>query len=203
MQRHPPGGRLSTAIRAPAATGQEHLSLAPQRMLPGHRIHWLFGGARAYPAMLDAIAMARTEILLETYIWASDANGRRFVDAVCIKAQEGVRVRCVIDGAGSFGFSGDDVARMRSAGVMLSVFHPVGPGAFLGTAPLSPTIVGMTRQASCSCEQLRLSAEGEPVRISVCHCLACQRRTGSAFGFQARFEAGWVRLRELGGRLWS
>jgi hypothetical protein len=29
--------------------------------------------------------------------------------------------------------------------------------------------------------------EGEPVRISVCHCLACKRRTGSAFGYQARF----------------
>jgi hypothetical protein len=25
------------------------------------------------------------------------------------------------------------------------------------------------------------------VRISMCHCLACQRRTGSAFGMQARF----------------
>lgn len=30
-------------------------------------------------------------------------------------------------------------------------------------------------------------AEGEPIRVSVCHCLACQRRTGSAFGVQARF----------------
>jgi len=96
-------------------------------MVPGHRIRWLFGGALAYPAMLDAIALARSEILLEMYIWASDTNGRRFVDAVCIKAQEGVRVRCVIDGAGSFSFSGDDVAKMRSAGVLLSIFHPVGP----------------------------------------------------------------------------
>ena len=25
------------------------------------------------------------------------------------------------------------------------------------------------------------------MRVSVCHCLACQRRTGSAFSFQARF----------------
>jgi cardiolipin synthase A/B len=118
---------LSTALIAPAPPEQERLSLTPQRMLPGHRVHWLFGGAQAYPAMLDAIAMARSEILLETYIWASDANGRRFVDAVCIKAQEGVRVRCLIDGAGSFGFSGEDVARMKAAGVLLSVFHPVGP----------------------------------------------------------------------------
>jgi hypothetical protein len=44
-----------------------------------------------------------------------------------------------------------------------------------------------TSEAACSCGQLRLVAEGEPLRISICHCLACQRRTGSAFGFQARF----------------
>jgi hypothetical protein len=50
------------------------------------------------------------------------------------------------------------------------------------------------RQAACSCGQLQLVALGEPVRISVCHCLACQRRTGSAFGFQARFPRSDVRL---------
>jgi hypothetical protein len=43
------------------------------------------------------------------------------------------------------------------------------------------------RHASCSCGQLKLNCEGEPVRVSICHCLACQRRTGSAFGAQARF----------------
>lgn len=43
------------------------------------------------------------------------------------------------------------------------------------------------REAACSCGQLRLTAEGDPVRISICHCLACQRRTGSVFGAQARF----------------
>jgi len=45
----------------------------------------------------------------------------------------------------------------------------------------------VTRDAACSCGQLRVKVEGEPLRVSVCHCLACQRRTGSAFGFQARF----------------
>ena len=43
------------------------------------------------------------------------------------------------------------------------------------------------RHASCSCGALTLEAEGEPLRVSVCHCLACQRRTGSPFGQQARF----------------
>jgi len=44
-----------------------------------------------------------------------------------------------------------------------------------------------TRIASCSCGQLRLTCQGEPVRISLCHCLECQKRTGSIFGTQARF----------------
>jgi len=43
------------------------------------------------------------------------------------------------------------------------------------------------RLASCSCGQLSAVVVGEPVRISICHCLACQRRTGSVFGEQARF----------------
>ncbi|MEH6461625.1 GFA family protein [Chitinimonas sp. JJ19] len=43
------------------------------------------------------------------------------------------------------------------------------------------------RLASCSCGQLTAMVVGEPVRVSICHCLACQRRTGSVFGQQARF----------------
>lgn len=43
------------------------------------------------------------------------------------------------------------------------------------------------RRATCMCGQLAITCEGEPVRISMCHCIECQRRTGSAFGIQARF----------------
>ena len=44
-----------------------------------------------------------------------------------------------------------------------------------------------SRTASCSCGQLRIEVHGEPLGVSVCHCLACQRRTGSAFAALARF----------------
>ncbi|MFD2366631.1 GFA family protein [Pseudoduganella sp. GCM10020061] len=44
-----------------------------------------------------------------------------------------------------------------------------------------------TRFASCSCGQLSAEVVGDFVRNSVCHCLACQRRTGSVFGQVARF----------------
>ena len=50
------------------------------------------------------------------------------------------------------------------------------------------------RHAACSCGQLHLVAEGDPIRVSICHCLACQRRTGSAFGIQARFARNQVRI---------
>ena len=46
-----------------------------------------------------------------------------------------------------------------------------------------------SRTASCSCGQLRIEVQGEPLGIGVCHCLACQRRTGSVFAALASFRA--------------
>ena len=59
------------------------------------------------------------------------------------------------------------------------------------------------RRATCSCGQLGIALRGEPVRISVCHCVDCQRRTGSVFGVQARFARSQVA--EVSGRsaTWS
>ena len=49
------------------------------------------------------------------------------------------------------------------------------------------------REASCSCGQLRLQADGEPVETTMCHCLACQRRTGSAFSIQGLYKREHIR----------
>jgi len=66
----------------------------------------------------------------------------------------------------------------------------------------------MTRRAACSCGQLHLTIEGEPSRISMCHCLECQRRTGAVISNQARFPreqvtiagkaTAWGKLRRSG-----
>jgi len=50
------------------------------------------------------------------------------------------------------------------------------------------------RKAACSCGQLRVTCVGEPVRLSMCHCLECQKRTGSPFGVQARFRREQVTM---------
>ena len=64
-----------------------------------------------------------------------------------------------------------------------------------------------TRRAACSCGQLHLTIEGEPSRISMCHCLECQRRTGAVISNQARFRrervtfagkaTAWMRSRPI------
>jgi hypothetical protein len=51
-----------------------------------------------------------------------------------------------------------------------------------------------SRRASCCCGQLHLTCEGEPIRVSICHCLACQQRTGSVFGTQARYHRDQVTI---------
>jgi len=51
-----------------------------------------------------------------------------------------------------------------------------------------------TRTATCRCGQLKAECTGEPVRVSVCHCLDCQKRSGSAFAVQARWPEDQVRV---------
>lgn len=48
------------------------------------------------------------------------------------------------------------------------------------------------RTASCRCGQLMATVTGDPVRVSVCHCLNCKKRSGSAFAVQARWPAEQV-----------
>jgi hypothetical protein len=52
----------------------------------------------------------------------------------------------------------------------------------------------MTHTASCRCGQLRATVTGDPVRVSVCHCLDCKKRSGSSFAIQARWPANQVTL---------
>ena len=43
----------------------------------------------------------------------------------------------------------------------------------------------VSRTARCGCGQLSIACDGEPAKVSLCHCLECQRRTGSVFGIAA------------------
>ena len=50
------------------------------------------------------------------------------------------------------------------------------------------------RTASCRCGAVKAIAVGEPARVSVCHCLECKQRSGSAFSYNATYEEAQVRV---------
>jgi hypothetical protein len=48
--------------------------------------------------------------------------------------------------------------------------------------------MGMTTlEARCACGRLTVHCATEPAHVTACHCAACERRTGSAFGLAAWF----------------
>ncbi len=52
----------------------------------------------------------------------------------------------------------------------------------------------MTRIARCSCGQLRAEALDDPVRVVVCHCSECKRRTGAAYVVSAYFQKNHIEV---------
>jgi hypothetical protein len=50
------------------------------------------------------------------------------------------------------------------------------------------------REAHCACGALSARTAGDPFRVSICHCLECKRRTGTAFGWNATFDADLVQV---------
>jgi len=93
-------------------------------VLAGNRLTLLENGAGYFPALLDAIARARREIHLETYIFELDELGQRVAQALIDAAARGVRVRVLADGIGSRTFDVAWRARLRSAGIDLLFYRP-------------------------------------------------------------------------------
>lgn len=81
-------------------------------------------GDTLYDAMLASIAGATEHVLLESYIFAYDEIGRRFVDTLIAKADSGVLVRLHLDAAGSLFWQSRRLSsHLRHSGVQLRWFH--------------------------------------------------------------------------------
>jgi hypothetical protein len=52
----------------------------------------------------------------------------------------------------------------------------------------------LARLATCVCGRLTASCSGDPAQVSLCHCLACHRRTGSTYGIAAFYPRENVRV---------
>jgi len=91
--------------------------------LQGNTITLLENGEAFFPALLEAIDSAQQEILLQTYIFAVDATGRRVADALARAAARGVSVRVLVDGFGGADFVRELMGELNAAGVETLIFR--------------------------------------------------------------------------------
>jgi cardiolipin synthase len=89
----------------------------------GNRVEILTDGDRFYPAMLDAIRQARETVTMECYIFKKGSIGDQFVDALCERAEAGVRVTIVMDAIGSFGAFRQLSKPLQAAGCRVAAYQ--------------------------------------------------------------------------------
>jgi len=115
-----------------ALSGARHLgslmrvvdSVVSRPLLPGNRVTVLESRTNAYPAMLEAIAGAKTSLSLCSYIFDNDVAGRRFVEALGEAVRRGVQVRVLVDALGSRYTWPPITGKLRRAGVRAARFLP-------------------------------------------------------------------------------
>ncbi|MBI2897163.1 MAG: cardiolipin synthase B [Deltaproteobacteria bacterium] len=114
-------------VPSPARIPRRYREPVSERKVGGNDVVLLRNGTAAFPTMLDAIASAREQVLLEMYWFGSDGIGRRFARALEDKARDGVEVAVIHDSVGSIDAAPEMFDDMRAAGVRVVEFNPVAP----------------------------------------------------------------------------
>jgi cardiolipin synthase len=121
----PDPNRDPAALTATAAA-LSRLAGSPPRGATEVRV--LRDGAETFPAMLEAIEEAQRQVRFENFIFAGDATGRRFAEALSGAAKRGVDVRVLYDPIGTMMVRGGTIANVLHAdGVTVRPFRPLSP----------------------------------------------------------------------------
>lgn len=115
----------------------------------GNRIELLQGGDDLFPRMEAAIAAARHEIWLATYIFHDDPAAQRIAEALKAASARGVGVHVVIDGFGSIATLAGVRAMFDGSAVKLEVFRPLDRWY----AWLQPGQLRRLHQKLCVCDE--------------------------------------------------
>ncbi|WCM92633.1 cardiolipin synthase ClsB [Acidovorax sp. NCPPB 2350] len=94
------------------------------RWVPGNRFELLENGEDFFPRVFGAIAAARREVLLETFILFDDKIGRGLHAALLQAARNGAQVHVLVDGFGSPDLPPSFVDPLVEAGVHFRIFDP-------------------------------------------------------------------------------
>ncbi len=169
----------------------------------GNRPVLLRDGATAFEAMLAVMEHARHTLDFECYIFrGADEVGQRFVQAMIAAVGRGVRVRLLVDWIGGRGTPRRVWKMLRSGGVDVRIFSPIGFRAWLGLLPrdhrkllVADGKVGITGGIGIG-EEWRLGALGpkrRPWRDTV-----VQIHGPAAEAMERAFDSMWQRAAGLG-----
>ncbi|MDG2388430.1 MAG: cardiolipin synthase [Planctomycetaceae bacterium] len=98
--------------------------LTKQRPMNGNRVEVLSDTNRTFGLIQEAIRDAKETIHLEYYIWQPDQTGIQLRDLLIKKAKEGIRVRFLYDGVGSWWLGKRFLTPMIEAGIEVAGFLP-------------------------------------------------------------------------------
>ncbi|MFK0032802.1 cardiolipin synthase ClsB [Pseudomonas monteilii] len=90
----------------------------------GNNVQLLINGEQYYPRVFKAMAQAREEILLETFIIFDDKVGQQLQQVLIEAARRGVRVEVVVDGYGTADLPTAFISAMTDVGVSFHAFDP-------------------------------------------------------------------------------
>lgn len=91
----------------------------------GNHVAVLNDSDAAYDAMRAALQSARHHIHMQSYIWRGDDTGRGFAGLLTEKARQGVQVRVMTDGFGSFSSPASMFGALQAAGGHVNSFYPL------------------------------------------------------------------------------
>lgn len=100
-------------------------SAAVSPLRSGHAVQWHADGEAAHRALMHILEHARHRLDISLFLLRDDAAGRAFCDALVARAADGVAVRLLIDGVGSFLLRRPFIARLQEAGVAVTWFIPL------------------------------------------------------------------------------
>jgi cardiolipin synthase len=88
-----------------------------------NRVNVFYSGEELFQHLLRELNDARESIHMEYFIWKSDELGQKIKDVLIKKAREGVEIKLIFDGLGSFGRISFKYKReLKDAGVQFSYF---------------------------------------------------------------------------------
>lgn len=89
----------------------------------GNAIDTLNNGEEIFPSMLKAIAQAKHSITFESYAVVQGFVLRDFIQALCLKAREGVAIHLLLDAVGAQHFGKKNYELLTSFGIEVRFFH--------------------------------------------------------------------------------